>query len=180
MGHVRKHLGERSEGMPLAVDRLLFAIEELTEQIEQASSELEDLAKGNEVCERLMSAPGVGPISALRFWAALDDIGRFPSAHAVESYLGLTPGENSSSERKRKTSITKAGAPHVRRTLTQACWSAMRHRPNDPLVLWTKQVADRRGKAIAIIAMTRKLSGILYALWRDGTRYNPQRASTMS
>lgn len=163
------------EGMPGALERVLLVIEELNGQIDVATAELEELAKQNETCQRLRTAPGVGPISAVRFLAAIDEVGRFPTAHALESYLGLTPGERSSSQRQHRTSITKAGAPQVRWTLGQACWNAWRLQPDDPLVRWAKQVADRRGRAIAIVAMTRKLAGILYALWRDGTTYNPER-----
>lgn len=171
---VRDALESTPDGMPMAVERVLASIEALTEQIRQATEELDEVARESETCQRLMTAPGVGTITALRFLAAIDEIGRFPTAHALESYLGLTPGDNSSSERQRKTHITKAGAPQVRWTLGQACWSAWRHKPNDPLVRWGKQVAERRGRAIAIVAMTRKLAGILFALWRDGTTYDPK------
>lgn len=170
---VRRALEASPDGAPLAVERLLAAIETLTEQIVAATKELDELAAADETCRRLMTAPGVSTISALRFLSALDDVSRFPTASAVQSYLGLTPGENSSSQRQRKTSITKAGSAHVRWTLGQACWNAWRHRPNDPLVIWAHQVAERRGRAIAIVAMTRKLAGILFAIWRDGTKYDP-------
>jgi transposase len=157
------------------VERLLVAIEALTNQIADATKELNGLAAADETCRRLMTAPGVSTISALRFLSTIDDVSRFPTASAVQSYLGLTPGENSSSQRQRRTSITKAGAPQVRWTLGQACWNAWRHRPNDPLVLWAQKVAQRRGRAIAIVAMTRKLAGILFAIWRDGTKYDPSK-----
>ena len=170
---VRKKLQGAEEGIPIAVDRLLCAIEQLSIQIEAATQELDLLAAGDPTCQRLMTAPGVGTISALRFFAAIDDIGRFPSHSAVQSYLGLTPGEHSSSERQRKTSITKAGSAPVRSTLGQACWCAWRSQPDDPLVHWAKKLAERRGRAIAIVAMTRRLVGILFAIWRDGTRYDP-------
>ncbi len=156
--HVRKQLRDEPNGLPVALERLLLSIEELTSQIENSNEELQELAKKNETCKRLMSVPGVGPVTSVRFLAAIDDIGRFPSAHAVESYLGLTPGEDSSSMRKKKTSISKAGAPQVRWALGQACWVMWRHYPSDPLVLWSKKVAERRGRAIGIVAMTRKLA----------------------
>jgi len=54
-----------------------------------------------------MTTPGVGPVTSVRFVAALDDVTRFRNAHAVQSYLGLTHGENSSSERKQHTGITR-------------------------------------------------------------------------
>jgi transposase len=162
--------------MPLAVERLLTVLDSLNEQILAATKELNVLAKEDPTCVRLMTAPGVSTISALRFLAAIDDVGRFPTASAVRSYLGLTPGENSSSERRRKTSITKAGPSKVRWTLCQASWCAWRTRPQDPLQ-WASKLAERRGKGIAIIALTRKLAGILYAIWRDGTTYTPAKFS---
>jgi transposase len=138
------------------------------------------LALTDERCKRLATVPGVGPVTAVRFVAALDQIGRFQNAHAVESYLGLVPGERSSSETVRHTSITKAGPAQVRWTLVQACWCLRRTRPSDPLVVWSKQVEARRGVALAVVAMARKLAGILFAMWRDGTIYQPERASTFA
>lgn len=170
---VRKKLQATTDGIPVALERLLCAIEQLTIQIEGATQELDVLASADPTCQRLMTAPGVGTISALRFFAAIDDIGRFRSHGALQSYLGLTPGEHSSSERQRKTSITKAGSAPVRWTLGQACWSAWRSQPNDPLVQWAKKLAERRGRRIAIVAMARRLVGILFAIWRDGARYDP-------
>ena len=173
----RVALESSPDGMPVAVQRLLTIIESLNEQILAATKELDLLAKEDPTCVRLMTAPGVSTISALRFFAAIDDVGRFPTASAVRSYLGLTPGEHSSSQRQRKTSITKAGPSKVRWTLCQACWVTWQKRPDDPLVQWTSKLAERRGKLVAIVAMTRKLAGILYAIWRDGTTYAPEKLS---
>jgi ABC-type nitrate/sulfonate/bicarbonate transport system substrate-binding protein len=72
--------------------------------------------------------------------------------------------------------MTKAGPIRVRWTLTQAAWSMTRCRPNDPIVQWFKQVAGRRGKKVAITALSRKMAGILYAMWRDQKSYNPSKA----
>jgi transposase len=125
-----------------------------------------------------MTVPGIGPSSAVRFVAAIDEISRFESAHKVESYLGLVPGESSSSERQQRLSITKAGPSSVRWVLGQAAWS-LQVRCHDPaprpLQLWAAEIARKRGRRIATIALARKLAGILYALWRDGTRYEQRR-----
>jgi transposase len=170
---VRKLFRERSaDALPRFVERQLETVEHLNKQIAEADEELSTLAEQDETCQRLMTVPGVGPVTALRFVAAIDDRTRFASAHRVESYLGLTPGEDSSSERQRRTGITKAGAPRVRWALTQAAWSARRCRPNDPMVVWSKQVELRRGKRVAVSALCRKLAGILYAIWRDGSTYD--------
>ena len=125
------------------------------------------------VCKRLMTVPGVGPVTAATFRATVDQIERFKTAHAVESYVGLTPGENSSGETLRRGGITRAGATRARAALIQAAWAAWRTRPEDPMVRWAKALSERRPKQVAIVALARKIAGILYALWRDDTKYNP-------
>lgn len=173
----RERLLVHPDGLPDYVERQLVAIEALTEQIKAADKELAQIAKSDETCARLMTVPGVGPVTSVRYAAAIDDVTRFGNAHEVESYIGLTPGEDSSSSRKRRTAITKAGAPKLRWALVQAAWGAWRTRPNDPMVLWAAKIADRRGTKVAIVALARKLAGILFAMWRDGTPYNPGRGA---
>jgi transposase len=175
---VRNKLQEQLGAVPDFLERMLATIEFLTLQIEAATSELAQLAEENEVCRRLMTVPGVGPITSLRFVAAVDEVGRFSDAHQLESYLGLTPGEESSSEHKRITGITKAGSSTARWTLIQAAWATLRRRGSpSPLRWWAMQLAERRGKNITVVAVARKLAGILFALWRDGTTYAPDRAA---
>jgi transposase len=176
-GRVRKLLEKHGRSVPSCVERQLVTIDHLNEQIGEADQELEELAEGDTTCQRLMTVPGVGPVTAIRFLAAIDDVGRFPNAHAMQSYIGLTPGEHSSSERKRNTSITKAGSRQLRWVLVQAAWCAQRARPKDPMVVWARQIAQRRGKGIGTVALARKLVGILYALWSNGTNYEASRAS---
>lgn len=179
---VRKSLERRGDELPAYVERQLVAIEALTEQIRESDREVRHIAASSDLCRRLMTVPGVGPITSLRFIATLDRVDRFDSAHRVESYLGLTPGECSSSDRKRRTSITKAGSPHMRKTLIQAAWAARLGRRNqlDPMVRWSNCVQERRGKNIATVALARKLAGVLFAIWRDGTSYDPSRMTAAS
>lgn len=168
---VRNHAEQLGQPLPAHVERVLTTLDQLGVQIAQADRDLERFAREHPICQRLMTVPGVGPVTAVRFLAAIDHCERFASGHAVASYLGLTPGERSSSDRERRTGITKAGPSATRWVLVQAAWSAWRRQPNEPMVRWARQVADRRGRHIAIIALARKLSGILFAIWRDGTCY---------
>jgi len=169
----REKLLQRPEGIPTHIEQVLCCIEILAVQIKEADAQLKDLSKEDPVCQRLMTVPGVGPVVALRFVASIDDPTRFGHAHDVMSYLGLTPGENSSSTRKQRTGITKAGAQDLRMALVQGAWSAMRCRPNDPMVQWALQIAARRNRCVAATALARKLAGILFAIWRDGSSYQP-------
>ena len=168
--------------VPSYVNRQLQVLDVLNDHIADADAEVKSWAVADETCGRLMTVPGVGPLTALRFVAALDDVKRFESAHQVESYLGLVPGEHSSSERQQRLSITKAGPRALRWVLVQAAWALhLRCRKPEaiPLQLWAHRIEQRRGRRTAIIALARKLAGILYALWRDGSVYDGSRGAKM-
>lgn len=174
---VREHVQARGGIVPSGVDRVLTILEKLSAEIGEADKDLQALAESDPVCKRLMSIPGVGAVTAVRYAAAIDDVSRFQSASAVQSYLGLVPGERSSSERRRLTSITKAGAPRVRWALVQAAWSARRWRKNDPMVRWALEIEKRRGRHVAVVALARKVAGIMYALWKNETTYDATRGA---
>jgi transposase len=168
----------KDKDLPSYVARQLDAIESLTTRIAEADQELAKLAEQDATCQRLMSVPGVGPVTSVRFAAALDEVSRFQDAHAVASYVGLVPGEATTGFRVKRTSITKAGATRLRWALLQAAHTARRCRKNDPMVVWSQQVQARRGRGVAVVALARKLAGILFAIWRDGTRYVPSRGAS--
>lgn len=81
---------------------ILHLLAPLNREIESADERIEQLGRSNPVVRRLMTAPGVGPVTALAFVASLDDVSRFATAHQVESYLGLVPSEDSSGERQHR------------------------------------------------------------------------------
>lgn len=174
---LRAAAAQHNQPVPQHIEQILAVIDALNVQVLASDRQIRQLVRASELCRRLMTVPGVGPVTALSFVAAIDDVSRFEYAYQLQSYLGLTPGEDSSSERQRRTSITKAGSTSVRRTLVQAAWAAFLRHPDDPMVKWAKQIADRRGKFIAIVALARKMSGILYALWRDETSYRREKSA---
>jgi len=98
-------------------------------------------------------------------------------AHQLEAYLGLVPREYSSGETQRRGPITKAGHSRVRWLLVQAALSILRRRPPqaEELRTWALRIAARRGTQVAVVALARRLAGILYALLRDGSVFEPQR-----
>jgi len=140
------------------------------------TGELGELSRKDERVKRLMTMPEVGPVTAVAYVATVDEAGRFRGAHQVEAYLGLVPREWSSSEVQRRGHITKAGNSRMRWLLVEAAWRLATHkkRPEtQALREWTERIARRRGQRVAMVALARKLSGILYAIWRDGSAYNP-------
>lgn len=127
---------------------------------------------------RLRTAPGVGPVTATAFVATLDDVTRFAGAHQVEAYHGLVPTEYSSGEKQRRGAITKAGNPRMRWLLVEAARGVLRSKRPDTADLrtWAERIAVRRGRRTAVVALARRLAGILYAMWRDGSDYGVPRA----
>lgn len=125
----------------------------------------------------LATAPSIGAITASAVVATIDDITRFRSAHEFEAFLGLVPGERSSGEKRRIGRITKAGNSRVRYLLVEAGWRILRAKGADTAALraWAIGIASRRGKRIAVVALARRLAGILYAMWRDGHAYDQSR-----
>jgi transposase len=176
---VREALGKT---LPAYVARQLEVLEGLDAAIAASEKELSLQAKADATAKRLMTVPGVGPMTALCFVATLDRRERFADAHRVQAYLGLTPGEHSSSERQRRTGITKAGSRRMRWLLVQAAWAVLRSRSarTSPLAQWALQVHKRRGPGVAAVALARKLAGLLYAMWRDGTTYDAQKTASVS
>lgn len=145
----------------------------LEAEIAAADARLLALASDHPVVRRLRTMPSIGPITAIAFVAALDDVARFTSAHQVQAYLGLVPSEYSSGDHRLRGRITKRGDARLRWLLVEAAWRILRS-PNPDLAglrAWALQIADRRGKRIAGVALARRLAGILYAMWRDDAPY---------
>jgi transposase len=153
----------------------LFAIlAPLNAEVAAADRRIAELTAADPVVALLTTAPGIGPITASALVATIDDITRFRSAHEFEAYLGVVPGERSSGERRRVGRITKAGNARVRWLLVEAGWRLMRSRSDETATLraWASGIAARRGKRVAVVALARRLAGILYAMWRDGVPYD--------
>jgi len=172
--------GAVSDALRIEVAPLLAVLEPLNAQIAAADRRIAALAAEDPRVRRLATAPGVGPVTATAFVATLDDVARFHDAHQVMAYLGLVPSERSSGERQHRGRITKAGSPRVRWLLVEAAWRIWRSRDAGaaPLQAWAERVALRRGQRVAVVALARRLAGILYTLWRDSTDYCAARVRT--
>lgn len=156
---------------------LLRTLTEVTTEITQLDAQLAADAQADPIVRRLQTVPGVGPVVAMSFRAFVDDVGRFRSAAQVSAALGLVPREDSSAERRHRGHITKAGPSELRSLMIQAAWVCWRSSRHGPLRAWADRVAARRGKRIAAVALARRLSRILFAVWRDGTDFDRSRVA---
>ena len=157
---------------------LLAVMLPLNRQLDYSDDVIEHLAAQDPRIQRLRTVPSIGPVTAAAFVATIDDAQRFRHAHQVEAYLGLVPREFSSGDTQRRGPITKAGPGRPRWLLIQAAVSILRRRPAEAEALrtWALRIAARRGKHVAVVALARRLAGILYALLRDGTVFQPRHA----
>jgi len=115
----------------------------------------------------------VGPVIAISFVVIVDRVERFAHAKQVRAYLGFVPRELSRCEKQRRGHITKAGNGRMRKLVVEASPQLLRSRraDNEALRAWAHRIAIRRGKRSAAVALSRKLAGILFAMWRDGTDF---------
>jgi transposase len=165
------------EALQQEIAPLQVMLKILNTRIQCADAQLENLVASDPRAQSLCSVPGVGPVTAATFVATVDRVERFAGAHQLEAYLGLVPRERSSGEKQCRGRITKAGNGRARWLLVEAAWSILRYKKPETLALrlWADRIAARRGKFRAAVALARRLTGILYAMLRDGTVYQPER-----
>ena len=158
---------------------LLAVMRPLNRQLAYSDEMIELVSTHDERVQRLRTVPSLGPVTAAAFVATLDDVQRFRHAHQLEASLGLVPRACRSGDTQRRGPITTAGPRRTRWLLIQAAVSILRRRPPEAeeLRLWALHIAARRGKHVAVVALARRLAGILYALLRDGTVFTPRRSS---
>jgi transposase len=148
---------------------LLELLDGLHPRIEELSAAIEQAAEQWPEAQRLMTHPGVGPITALAFVLILGVPDRFRCGKQVGSYLGLIPCEESSGGRQRLGHISKQGNSLLRFLLIESAHAVVRYEPD-----WRRRflhLAMRRGRPIAKVAMARKLAVRLYWMWRQGWDY---------
>ena len=167
------------------IPSLLQSIASVTISVQEVDRKLIQSIATDAVARRLMTVPGVGPIVAACFICVIDDPKRFKSATQVGSYVGLAPSESSSGASGQQLGhITKAGNSQLRSLLVQAALVILtlpKSYANDPLYVWGRQVKERRGKTmIAAVALARKLSEILWSMWKHGTVYDPEHVARRS
>lgn len=164
---------ELSDALSAELVPLFHVLAPINEQIAAADRRIAAVARTDATMALLTTAPSIGPITATAIVATVDDIGRFQSAHHFEAFLGVVPGERSSGEKRRIGRITKAGNSRVRYLLVEAGWRILRAKDAETAALraWGLSIAARRGKRIAVVALARRLAGIVYAMWRDGQPY---------
>lgn len=154
------------------IEPLLDAHAALVVQALRLHRQVLQTVRTDPVCRRLMTMPGIGPVTALTFRATVDDARRFRKSRSIGAYLGLTPRRYQSGEVDRVGRISKAGDGETRTALFEAAnvilrpstrWSAMK--------AWAMKIAHRQGSKRAKVALARKMAVILHRMWCDETEF---------
>src|SRR5271167_2526650 len=149
---------------------LLELLDQLDPKIRELTAAAQQEAQQRPEVLRLMTHPGVGPITGLAYVQVIGTPDRFPCGKQIGSYLGLIPCEASSAGKQRLGHISKQGNILLRYLLGEASQAAARCNPD-----WRRRymhLAMRRHKNIAKAAMARKLGVRLYWMWRNGWDYS--------
>src|SRR5215213_8748146 len=168
-----KELVENLPDLAVLVEPLLIVRRTLREQFAILHRRLLAIVRNDEVCRRLMTVPGVGPVVALTYRATVDVPARFRNSKAVGAVFGLTPSKYQSGEVDRTGAISKCGDEMMRMMLYEAAHIMLvRSVKWSWLKAWAMQIARRRGLKKAIVALARRLAVIMHRIWVDGTEFH--------
>jgi transposase len=169
---------EQSPHLRLTIEPLLEVRRVLREQYQRLHKAMEQMAQADEVCQLLMTAPGVGSMVALSFRAGVDEPARFVRSRSVPAHFGLMPTRYQSGEIDQGRGISKCGDPGIRWALAEAAGVLLRiSKKSSPLREWGREVAKRRGMPKAIVAVARRLAVILHRTGIDNVPYRWQVAA---
>jgi len=167
-----KELVENLPDLVVLVEPLLIVRRVLHEQLDILHRRLLAVVRNDDVCRRLMTIPGVGPVVALTYRVTVDVPARFKNSKAVGAAFGLTPARYQSGESDRTGGISRCGDEMMRMMLYEAAqtmlvvstkWSWLK--------AWAMKIVKNRGMKKAIVALARRLAVIMHRIWIDGTEF---------
>jgi transposase len=167
-----KELVDNLPDVAVLVGPLLVVRRVLREQIGILHRRLLAIVRGDDVCRRLMTVPGVGPVVALTYRVTVDVPARFRNSKAVGAVFGLTPSKYQSGQNDRTGGISRCGDEMMRVMLYEAAQSMLvRSTKWSWLKAWAMKIARHRGMKKAIVALARRLAVIMHRMWLDGTEF---------
>ncbi|GEO43598.1 IS110 family transposase [Skermanella aerolata] len=148
---------------------LIDQLRDTERRVEDLDARLAEQAKADEVCQRLMTVPGIGPITATALTATVGDARVFESGRHLAAWLGLVPRQNSSGGKERLGGISKAGDGYLRRLLVHGARAVMRWQGTKSP--WLAGLLKRRPFNVAAVALANKLARIAWAVMARGEDY---------
>lgn len=168
---ISRDLAVAPELVPI-FEALMHARRDILARIAALGSRIRATAKHHATVRLLMTAPGVGPITAMAVVAAFDDAARFRRSSSAGAYPGLTPRRYESGEISRNGRLSKRGDRFTRKCLFEAANAIFCRNLGGPRLRgWARAIAERTGPRKAKVALARKLAVILHAMWRTNTPF---------
>lgn len=174
---------EAEARIPAAARAMLLelagAIAELQARLARVDREIIAAVRANALARRLMTIPGIGPITASAVVATIGDPRRFRSGRHFAAWLGLVAKQSSTGGRTRLGRISKMGDRYLRKLLVLGATSSLRRarRDNTPLAAWTRRLLARRPARLVTVALANKTARIVWAVAAEGDIYRPQAAA---
>src|SRR5207248_2388807 len=174
-----KELVENLPDLAVLVEPLLIVRRVVREQIGIRHRRLLAIVRDDDVCRRLMTIPGVGPVVALTYRVTVDAPARLSNSKSVGAAFGLTPCKHQSGESDRTGGISRCGDEMMRMMLYEAAHIMLvRSAKWSWLKVWAMKIARHRGLKKAIVALARRLAVIMHRIWVDGTEFRWTREVT--
>jgi transposase len=176
-------LEEADNGLTVRFRRLLDGLwgdlRTLDERVGELDSEISAIAASEPTAVRLQQLRGVGPMIATALVAAIGDARQFANSRQLAASLGLTPRQHSSGGKDRLLGISKRGDAYLRTLMIHGARSALRTAKfkDDRLSQWAVRLAERSHPNVAAIALANKTARMAWAMLRNGTDYQPDRAA---
>ena len=148
---------------------LVDQLRDTERRVEELDARLAEQAQADEVCQRLMTVPGIGPITATALTAMVGDATVFESGRHLAAWLGLVPRQNSSGGKERLGGISKAGDSYLRRMLVNGARTVMRWQGKTSP--WLAGLLKRRPVNVAVVALASKLARIAWTVMPRGEDY---------
>ncbi|TZG32310.1 IS110 family transposase [Agrobacterium sp. B1(2019)] len=163
------------------MEPLLAGRRKLREGLAKIEKKVLAEAHQDEVCKRLMTVPGVGPIVSLAYVSTIDIPSRFRHSRSVGAILGLTPVLKQSGEMSRASHVSLRGDAMMRRLLFEAAQSMMTRVVKWCwLKAWAMNIAKRHGSKKAKVTLARRLAVVMHRMWADGSEFRWTREESVS
>jgi transposase len=171
-------LAEDNEMIPACVRAALAPLVRqlhiLDQEIAGCDRTIAAMARGDEMARRLMTIPGLGPVTASAMAASVQDVSAFSGPREFAAFLGLTPRQNSSGGKERLGRVSKMGNRYLRKLLVVGAHAVLYHRNphDDALRSWTKKLMQSKPFKLVAVALANKLARIAFAIMRGTTIYS--------
>ncbi len=146
----------------------------LEEQIDASNQELAQFAKKEDGCRRLLTIPGIGPLTATALTAAIGNGAAFRKGRDLAAWLGLVPRQHSTGGKARLLGISKRGDPYLRRLFVHGGRAVLAQvkRERHQFGGWLDRLEARSPRNVAIVAMANKIARMAWAILTSGQSYN--------